>query len=93
MCTCASPGHCHVPICTCRCHIPVMSEIIFCYAKCWACNFGEHTQCAGTWADADDIDHAKATGADWQKIAAQPCGCYCHHLAQSDSTVQQNRSQ
>lgn len=50
---------------------------ILCYAKCWACNFGEHDQCAGTWADFEDIDHAKATGQDWELIAAQPCGCYC----------------
>lgn len=50
---------------------------MFCYAKCWACQFAEHGQCALTWADDEDIAHAKATGQDWEKIAAQPCGCYC----------------
>jgi hypothetical protein len=50
---------------------------IVCYAKCWACNFGECNQCAKTWADFEDIDYAKATGQDWEALAAQPCGCYC----------------
>jgi hypothetical protein len=52
-------------------------SIWVCYAKCWACNFGEHAQCNLTWADDEDIAHAKATGQDWEKISNQPCGCYC----------------
>lgn len=48
-----------------------------CYAKCWACNLGEHGQCGGTWADDEDIEHAKATGQDWERVRDSPCGCSC----------------
>jgi hypothetical protein len=45
------------------------------YARCWACMLG---QCPGgnhPWADADDIEHAKATGQP--DPSEQKCGCVC----------------
>jgi hypothetical protein len=54
---------------------PAASGIVVCYTKCWSCQFGEHTKAWHTWADEEDVAHAKATGqAD---PTQQRCGCYC----------------
>lgn len=56
---------------------PTPRPIIACllYATCWACNFDQHDGGPHTWADADDIEHAAATGqAD---PSTQLCGCWC----------------
>lgn len=45
------------------------------YARCWSCICG---QCPGgghPWADAEDIEHAKATGQP--DPMDQKCGCVC----------------
>lgn len=48
--------------------------LIVCYTRCWACQFDEHHQPPRphTWADADDIAHAKNTGQP------TPGNCACH---------------
>ncbi|WP_280357118.1 hypothetical protein [Nocardia otitidiscaviarum] len=52
-------------------------EAIVCYAKCWPCQFGEHQNPPRwhTWADDDDIAHAKATGQP--DPTTSRCGCHC----------------
>lgn len=49
-----------------------------CYAKCWPCITGFHFNPPQphTWADAEDIEHAKATG---REEPTGPCGCPCAH--------------
>lgn len=46
-----------------------------CYAKCVACQFGEHPEpyAAHGWADIDDIEHAEKTGRD----VSGNCACFC----------------
>ncbi|KQN99672.1 hypothetical protein ASF21_12760 [Arthrobacter sp. Leaf234] len=53
--------------------------ISICYSKCWPCQFGECETSWHTWADADDIEHAKRTGQP--DPSAQRCGCYCQKEA------------
>lgn len=52
-------------------------NVIVCYSKCWACMFGEHYEPAQwhSWADVDDIEHARDTGQD--DPSTQRCGCPC----------------
>lgn len=54
-----------------------MSGAIVCYTKCWPCMFGEHFDPPEwhTWADADDVKHAKETGQDDPR--EKRCGCPC----------------
>ena len=54
-----------------------MVDIIICYTKCWSCISGFHFEPPGwhTWADDEDIEHAKnTTGTD---VTKQRCGCEC----------------
>ncbi|MFJ3839430.1 hypothetical protein ACIPY6_28540 [Streptomyces sp. NPDC090054] len=54
---------------------------IICYAKCDACQWGQHYDepTPHPWAGSDDIEHAAATG---QPEPTGNCGCYC---AQAES--------
>ena len=54
-----------------------MVDIIICYTKCWSCISGFHFEPPEwhTWADDEDIEHAKSTtGTD---VTKQRCGCEC----------------
>lgn len=52
-----------------------VGTIMVCYSKCEPCKFGEHSGRRHTWADEEDIAHAKRTG---QPDPSQSiCGCYC----------------
>jgi len=52
-------------------------QAIVCYTQCWPCQFGEHYKPKKwhTWADEDDVEHAKATGQPDPRFSR--CGCYC----------------
>lgn len=52
-------------------------DVIVCLAKCWPCQFGEHEQPPRwhTWADQDDVVHARATGSP--DPSTSRCGCSC----------------
>lgn len=53
------------------------------YAKCWDCQFGQHSGEPHTWMDSEDIEYAKdvawpETPEAWAALAAtHPCGCWC----------------
>lgn len=51
--------------------------VIVCYAKCVACQFGSHFDPPKwhTWADDEDIEHAKNTGQE--DPSTSRCGCPC----------------
>lgn len=54
-----------------------LGGIIICYSKCWSCKFGDHFEPPEwhSWADEDDIEHAKETGqAD---PSTSKCACAC----------------
>lgn len=52
-----------------------VGSIMVCYSKCEPCKWGEHSGRRHTWADEEDIAHARATGqAD---PSTSICGCYC----------------
>ena len=57
-------------------------EAIVCLAKCWPCQFGQHTDSPHTWMDDEDTEHAGIviTGhASRAKLAtSHPCGCWCN---------------
>ena len=47
------------------------------YARCWSCMLGQHypTPTWHTWADSDDVEHARATGQPDPSTGR--CGCPC----------------
>lgn len=55
-------------------------DIIVCWAKCWACQFGQHFDPPEwhTWADEDDVSHALAT--DQPDPSGGRCGCPCSQV-------------
>lgn len=52
-------------------------DFIVCATRCYACQFGECQDPPAwhTWAEKDDIEHAKATGQP--DPAESRCGCSC----------------
>jgi hypothetical protein len=58
-------------------------DAIVCYTKCWACTLGQHVEPAEwhTWADKDDIEHAKDTGQP--DPSTSRCGCWCAEVKPS----------
>lgn len=54
-----------------------IQNITICPTRSWACQFGECPNEPHGWADDEDIEHARATGQDWETIAEQSCGCTC----------------
>lgn len=60
-------------------------DAIVCYAKCWPCQFGDHfdTQTWHTWADEDDVQHARDTGQT--DPSESRCGCHCADAPPSPS--------
>jgi hypothetical protein len=54
-----------------------MGGMIICYSKCWPCQFGQHFDPPQwhTWADGDDILHARNTGQP--DPSKSRCGCFC----------------
>ena len=57
-------------------------DAIFCLAKCWPCQFGQHSDEPHTWMDDDDREHAGLPKPTTQEYAAfvakHPCGCWCN---------------
>lgn len=56
---------------------------IVCYAKCWPCQFGQHSDEPHTWMDDDDATHAGLTMPTTPEGRAtlateRPCGCRCN---------------
>ena len=54
--------------------------MITCYARCWACTFGDcyDPPQAHPWADDEDREHAQETG---QPEPTGNCACRCAHPA------------
>lgn len=52
-------------------------DAIVCYAKCWPCQFGQHFDPTmwHTWADGEDVQHARNTGQP--DPSKSRCGCWC----------------
>lgn len=48
---------------------------IVCHTRCYPCMFGQHEGGEHTWADQDDIKHAKSTGQP--DPSKSVCGCPC----------------
>jgi hypothetical protein len=57
--------------------------VIICYTRCWSCQYGEHYAPPQwhTWADQEDVDHAKATGQS--DPSESRCGCPCADVPDS----------
>lgn len=58
-------------------------DAIVCYAKCWACQFGQCTDEPHTWMDDEDREHAgipapTTSDARAALAAEKPCGCRCN---------------
>lgn len=51
--------------------------VVVCLTKCWSCMFGEHHEPPKwhTWADDEDIEHARQTGQPDPRSSR--CGCSC----------------
>ena len=50
------------------------------YARCWPCMLGDESQHFDppqwhTWADSEDVDHARETGQADPRNSR--CGCWC----------------
>lgn len=65
-----------------------MAEVIICYAKCWPCQFGDHSTEPHTWMDSEDIEHEgmapPQSPEDRAQLAAErPCGCHCNEANRS----------
>lgn len=52
-------------------------DAIVCYERCWPCTSGQHFNPHQwhTWADGDDITHARNTGQP--DPSTSRCGCRC----------------
>jgi hypothetical protein len=58
-------------------------DYVVCYAKCWPCQFAQHSDEPHTWMDDEDREHAgipkPTTPDEWAALAAdKPCGCHCN---------------
>ena len=53
------------------------AAVVVCLKTCWNCKFGHHYMPPQwhTWADADDMEHARSTGQP--DPSTRPCGCVC----------------
>jgi len=63
-----------------------IGDAIFCYAKCWPCQFGDCIEGPHTWMDDEDAAHAgltvPKTAEQWAALAVEkPCGCHCNQRA------------
>lgn len=58
--------------------------VIVCYARCWACQFGQHFDPpkAHTWMDEDDAAHAGVTLPVDPNEPGRLCGCDCAKITE-----------
>lgn len=62
------------------------------YAKCWSCQMGADSQHFDpprwhSWADEDDVDHARETGQPDPRD--KRCACWCAEAGKAGSTTGQ----
>lgn len=65
---------------------------IVCMTKCWWCMFDSHFDPPKwhTWADDEDIEHARDTGQPDPR--ASRCGCYCANVSPPSSSVDEGNT-
>lgn len=67
--------------------------VIICYARCDACSYGAGECCYDppkwhTWAEREDIDHARETGQADPSTSRCGCPCAVEPTAASDDSGQ-----